>query len=108
MTHFARTHPNGVWEDVPAPTISLIAPATGGFSTTNVFTITGTNLQYATAVEQFFNAGGAPGNDFASWVVDSPTQFTVTTSSLNPALLMDIKVTTDTGNVTAFGSYTYV
>lgn len=106
MAHFTRTH-GGVWEGLPPPTITFVSPGSGPFGITNVFVIHGTNLQYAQAVEQFFNSDGSPGNDFATWVVNSPTQITVTTSSLNPPQLMNIKVTTDTGSATAVGAWRY-
>lgn len=102
MAHFVRTHPNGVWEGVPAPTISPpMVPASVSQNGAHNALINGTDFQYATAVHF---SGGAPDPSF---VILSPTQIRITTSSLNPPGLKNVTVVTDTGSVTAVGIFTF-
>lgn len=82
-----------------APTISGVAPATGSTAGGESVVITGSALSGATAVR----FGGAS----ASFAINSPTQITATTPA-SVAGLVDVVVSTPSGDDTAAAAFTYV
>ena len=85
--------------DVPAPTITGIAPTSGPVAGGTMVTITGTDLTGASGV----TFGGTPAQSFT---VDSPTQITATTPP-HAAGTVDVAVTTPAGTATFASGYTY-
>ncbi len=83
----------------PAPTITTVTPSTGPIAGGTVVTITGTNLDGATAV----TFGGAAGTALS---VESDTELTVTTPA-GTSGAKDVVVTTGGGSATETGGFTY-
>ena len=81
------------------PTISSVTPATGPETGGTTVTIAGSGFTGATAV----TFGGAA----ATFVVDSATQITATTTAGAPGAA-NVVVTTGTGSTVAIGAFTYV
>ncbi|MFJ1792965.1 IPT/TIG domain-containing protein [Kitasatospora griseola] len=87
----------------PAPVVTGISPIRGDVAGGTTVTITGTDLDGATAVD--FGSTAA-----TSFTVNSPTSITVTTPAVSTARTVDVTVTTDTGTSPAVTAdqYTYV
>ena len=81
------------------PTISGVAPATGSTVGGESVVITGSAMSGATAVRF--------GSTSASFSINSPTQITATTPA-STAGLVDIVVSTPSGDDTEVGAFTYV
>lgn len=82
-----------------APTISGVAPATGSTVGGESVVITGSALGGATAVRF--------GSISASFAINSPTQITATTPA-SAAGVVDVVVSTSSGDDTEVGAFTYV
>jgi hypothetical protein len=86
---------------VPPPTITEIAPSSGGTGGFDAVTITGTDFTGATAV----TFGGSPVDSFT---VQSDTEITVVTAPSATAGPVDVEVTAPFGSVVEEDGFTYV
>ena len=98
--HFVAVGDNAAMTSFEAPTITLVAPASGSPEGGNVVTITGTHLGGATTV----TIGGLS----VSFVVISDTEIQATVPPGPLGTTVDVAVTTAYGSATAPAAYTYV
>jgi hypothetical protein len=93
-----------VTNNMPAPTVTSIAPASGAIAGGNIVTITGTSFTGVTGPTAVTFGGTAA----TSYTVDSATQITATTPAHAAGPAVDVVVTTNGGAATKMGAYTYI